>query len=306
MARRARLIAAALWLAVAPLPAEDFTKEFDSVYGHIIVRRTGSIVEMFATHRGWVARESGVDLDDPTRIVVPYVRHAFAAGMVKPDPERVLLIGLGGGGFNQFFNAVWPRATLTSVEIDRRVVDLAVKYMNFAESDRNVVVVRDGRSFLRRDTQTYDWIFLDAFHGSVVPPHLKTADFYREIAAKLFDGGVLISNIHDDSELFYHDLATFRDAFPDVVFLKVAGTGNVIVLAGKGEPGTIATALRAFRPEDSRGPLWTREIDPRSIVASIMAFTPGDLARGMVMTDDFAPADYYRMIPAASGKARGE
>ncbi|MEX1044809.1 MAG: fused MFS/spermidine synthase [Chthoniobacterales bacterium] len=291
---RTGLIAAAL-LAGAPLAAEDFTKEFDSVYGHIIVHRRGSIVEMFATYRGWQARESGVDLDDPARIVVPYVKHAFAAGMARPDPRQVLVIGLGGGGFNHFFNTVYPEAVLTSVEIDRQVVELAKQYMGFTEHERNMVAVRDGRSFLRRSPDRYDWIFLDAFHGSMTPPHLKTAEFYREILDKLTPGGLLVANIHDDSELFYYDLATFREVFPDVTVLKVPGTANAIVLAGTGPAGAIEGKLRSF--QGSPHPRWTREIDPRAIVRSMMKLTPAELARGQVMTDDFAPADYYRMIP---------
>lgn len=297
MARR-YIVLIALLLAAVPATAEDFLKEFNSVYGHIIIQRRGPIVEMFATYRGWEARESGVDLDDPTRIVVPYVRHSFAAGMARPSPERVLVIGLGGGGFNHFFNAIYPQATLTSVEIDRRVVELAKEYMGFEEHARNRVAVRDGRSFLRRSKETYDWIFLDAFHGSVTPPHLKTADFYREIAAKLTPGGVLVANIHDDSLLFYYDLATLHDVFPNVVMLKVPETGNVIALAGPGETGTIEKNLRAF--DHSPHPLWSREIDTKAIVDSIMTFTPDELSRGRIMTDDFAPADYYRMIPRST------
>lgn len=296
MARIQRTLVILILLAAAGgLRTEDFVKEFNSVYGHIIIQRRGPIVEMYATYRGWMARESGVHLEDPTRIVVPYVRHSFAAGMVAPDPENVLVIGLGGGGFNHFFNALYPGAQLTSVEIDRRVVELAKEYMAFEEYERNRVVVRDGRSFIRRSHEQYDWVFLDAFHGSVVPPHLKTLDFYREIADRLTPEGVLVSNIHDTSELFYYDLATFHKAFSDVVMLKVPDTGNVIVLAANRPAGSLERALRAF--DGNPGPLWRREIDPAGIVASIMEFAPRDFARGRVMTDDFAPADYYRMIP---------
>lgn len=298
MARRSLVLTCLLVLSAAAAPAEDFVKEFNSVYGHIIIQRRGPIVEMFATYRGWQARESGINLDDPTRIVVPYVRHSFAAGMARPDPRRVLVIGLGGGGFNQFFNSIYPEAELTSVEIDRRVVALAKQYMGFEEHERNRVAVRDGRSFLRRSKETYDWIFLDAFHGSVTPPHLKTADFYREIAAHLTPGGLLVANIHDDSQLFYYDLATLRSVFPDVVMLNVPETGNVIALAGLDAPGTIEKNVRTF--DAPPHPLWSREIDADTIVSSIMTFSPETLQRGRVMTDDFAPADYYRMIPRST------
>lgn len=284
---------------LAGVRAEDFVREFNSVYGHIIIQRRGSIVEMFATYKGWMARESGIDLNDPSRIIVPYVRYLFAASVVSPDPKNVLVIGLGGGGFNRLFNEVYPSAILTSVEIDKRVLELAKEYMGFAEAPNNRVVIRDGRSFVRRSNEVFDWIILDAFHGSVVPPHLKTKDFYEEIGRQLSPTGILVSNIHDDSELFYYDLATYRAAFSDVVMIKVPDTGNVIVLAANWDPGTIERRLNSFDAGRISNATWHREIDPTAFACAVMPFSESDFARGRVMTDDFAPAEYFKIIPAA-------
>ncbi len=294
------LVVLAIALAFVPgIHAENFVQEYNSVYGHIIIQRRGSIVEMFATYKGWMARESGIDLNDPSRIIVPYVKYLFAGSVVSPDPANVLVIGLGGGGFNRLFNEVYPNATLTSVEIDPKVLELAKEYMGFTESPKNQVAIRDGRSFVRRSSETYDWIILDAFHGSVVPPHLKTREFYEEISQRLSPDGLVISNIHDDSELFFYDLATYRAAFRDFVMLKVPGTGNVIVLAANWDPGTIESRLKAFDPAKITNSIWTREIDAARFPADIVIFDDADFKRGKVMTDDFAPAEYFKIIPAA-------
>jgi len=297
MARRFASIVFALAI-VSSVWAETFVKEFNSLYGHIIIQRTGSVVEMFATYKGWSARESGIDLDDPSRIIVPYVQYLFAGSIVSPNPSNALVIGLGGGGFNRLFNEVYPDAVLTSVEIDPKVLDLAREYMGFVESEKNVVAIRDGRSFVRRSEEQYDWIVLDAFHGSVVPPHLKTQEFYQELSAHLTPGGILIANIHDDSELFFYDLATFRATFRDVLMLKVPGTGNVIVLAANWDSGTIQARLEAFDPATIANETWHREIDAARFPASIVLFSEDDYERGRVMTDDFAPAEYFKIIPA--------
>jgi len=298
MARIVPTVILALALAL-PAGAETFVKEFNSVYGHIIIQRRGSVVEMFATYKGWMARESGIDLDNPSRIIVPYVRYLFAGSVVSPNPSNALVIGLGGGGFNRLFNEVYPDAVLTSVEIDPKVLELAREYMGFAESDKNIVAIRDGRSFVRRSDALYDWIILDAFHGSVVPPHLKTREFYEELSAHLTPGGVVIANIHDDSELFFYDVATYGAAFRDVVMLKVPDTGNVIVLAANWEPGTIEARLKAFDPATIANETWHREIDAARFPAAIVLFSEDDFQRGRVMTDDFAPAEYFKIIPAA-------
>ncbi len=300
MARRISFLLTLLLslLPFRPAATQDFVKEYDSVYGHIIIQRRGAIVEMFATYKGWMARESGINLEDPLQIIVPYVKYLFAGSVVRPDPTKVLLIGLGGGGFNRLFGAVYPEATLDSVEIDQKVLDLAKEHMGFQATERNRVHVRDGRSFLRRSQDTYDWIILDAFHGSVVPPHLKTLDFYREIAAKLTPGGVLIANIHQGSELFYFDIATFRAAFTDVVMLQVPGTGNVITLAANEPPGTLENRLKSFDPASISSPAWHREINAAEFPGAVLQFNDAALNRGRVMTDDFAPAEYYKILPA--------
>jgi spermidine synthase len=295
---RLPLIFAALCLALAPVRAEDFLKEFDSVYGHLIVRKSGSVVEMFARYKGWQARESGIDLDNPSRILVPYVKYLFAGSLVAPDPKNVLVIGLGGGGFNRLFNETYPAAKLTSVEIDPKVLELAKEYMGFQETPANVVAIRDGRSFIRRSKETYDWIILDAFHGSVVPPHLKTVDFYREAAAKLNPGGVLISNIHQGSELLYYDFATYREAFTDLVALSVSGSGNIILLAGNFPAGTLEGRLRTFDAAKAPTGTWRREIDPGDFAKAILPLTEAHFQRGRVMSDDFAPAEYFKIVPA--------
>ena len=41
----------------------------------------------------------------------------------------------------------------------------------------------------------YDLVFLDAFKGGSVPYHLKTVEFYREIARSLTEEGILVTNL---------------------------------------------------------------------------------------------------------------
>jgi len=94
-------------------------------------------------------------------------------------------------------------------------------------------------------------------------------------------------------------LATYRAAFRDVVMLKVPDSGNVIVLAANWEPGTIEARLKAFDPDTISNETWHREIDAARFPASIVLFSDDDFKRGRVMTDDFAPAEYFKIIPAA-------
>ncbi len=277
----------------------DSVEEYQSPYNTLIIVKKGTVVEMHSTYNRWATRESAIDTANPTRLLVPYTRFFFAASLVAPDPKNVLMVGLGGGGFNRVFNETYPDSTLTTAEIDQEVLNLAKKDMAFQETDRNKVVIRDGRSFIRRTKETYDWILLDAFRSNFVPPHLKTLDFYQEIAKKLAPGGVMLSNLHDDCELYYYDIATITKAFTDTLFLKVSDTpsrptNNVVVLAANLPSGTLAARLA--NPPSIANAVWKREIDITLLRSSVIPPEKLDRVRGRVMTDDFAPADYYKIV----------
>ena len=91
---------------------------FETPYNHITIERNGSIVEMRSFWRSKLYRESAVDLNDPARLMVPYTVSIAASAIFRPNSKRVLMIGLGGGGFNQFFERAFPSATLETVELD--------------------------------------------------------------------------------------------------------------------------------------------------------------------------------------------
>ena len=99
----------------------------ETPYNHITIERIGSIVEMRSFWRSKVYRESAVDLNDGSRLIVPYTAFIGASAIFHPSPKSALMIGLGGGGFNQFFEKAFPSATLESIELDSQVLALAQK-----------------------------------------------------------------------------------------------------------------------------------------------------------------------------------
>jgi spermidine synthase len=172
-------------MAALPAPAaEDYVEHFDTTYNSLTVERKGPIVELRARLRGLEALESAVDLRDPLRPIVAYTRSLYGALFVQPNPRRVLMIGLGGAGFHRLFAASFPEALLQTVELDPKVLELCRERMGFQPDARTPVTIRDGRMFVKRNREQWDWLVLDAFRGGYVPPHLKTEEFYRECAAR--------------------------------------------------------------------------------------------------------------------------
>jgi spermidine synthase len=305
--KRSRLLASLGLLAclLAPLPvraqaaAGDFERQFASPYNTITIARKGSVVEMRArlNAKSREYLESAVNLEEPLRLVVPYTRTLFAGLFIDPAPKRVLMIGLGGGGFHRLFVYAHPQALLHTVELDPKVLELAEEHMGFRRFDRMPVTIADGRVFIKHNDETWDWIILDAFRGGFVPPHLKTKDFYEECAARLGERGVLISNLHDGTKLFAADLKTLTSVFPQVVLFNTGGRGNVIACAVKYTTPDITDPANWTAVEElkSRFSGWL----PIDLIRDErMPWPTGQVAEARVLTDDFNPVEMLNAIEA--------
>jgi len=192
----------------------------ESIYNYIIVSRSGSVVSFRRMENG--ASISAIDMSRPSYQVIDYAKFLFAGALVDPNPSNVLSIGLGAGSFNRLFNLLYPDAELTTVEIDPMIRDLAVEFTDFQESPKNKVVIEDGRRFLRRSAEYWNWIVVDAFvKNSQYPPHMATREFFSLIAGHLSPGGILLINVLQGSKLFDCMIATISSVFPRVASLDV-------------------------------------------------------------------------------------
>jgi len=265
----------------------------ETPYNHITIERVGSVVEMRSFFRSKVYRESGVDLNDRTRLVVPYTAFIGASAIFHSNPKSVLMIGLGGGGFNQFFEKAFPSAMLESVELDPQVFALAQKYLGFKPNDRDKVTVLDGRMFLRHSKATYDWIILDAFRGGFVPPHLKTVEFYKLAQSHLTPDGLFVANVRTDTALFESDIRTMRAVFPQLGIFEVPQTENAVLVATNFAAPTFASMLRdGNRP--SFNETFRRNIDADA-AAKLFRVAESN-KKAPLLSDDFAPTEFLNVM----------
>ncbi len=274
----------------------------ESLYNQISVERTGDEVEMQFRVGRKSTRQTAVDLSNPLRLVIPYSRFMLAAALVEPHPENVLLIGLGGGGLNRFLRQAYPESRLSTVELDPVVVDLAREHMGFLPDDQDQVHIEDGRAFLKSNFSRWNWIFVDAYRDSSVPPHLKTQEFYKLLSDHLAPGGVVAFNLHSGSRLLASDLATLRSVFREVHLFGVSGTGNVIALAFDNPPPAFPKVELAAVVRNSRRPDILMEH-----LQSVLREYGGKAGptSAPVLTDDFAPAEFLQQqVPEESPQGR--
>ncbi len=249
-------------------------------------------MELRARARGSEALESAVNLADPLRLEVAYTRSLYGALFLQPQPKRVLMIGLGGAGFHRLFSAAYPDSLLQTVELDPMVFELCRARMQFKPTPQTPVTIMDGRMFVKRDKQQWDWLILDAFRGGFVPPHLKTEEFYRECAARLSERGVFISNLHATTELYYSDLKTIQAVFPQVVLLNTDGRGNVIALAVKYREPVITDPTKWPTTAALQNAAFAGRLDLDAIRAEHIPIPTKKLGKARVLSDDFSPVEF--------------
>jgi spermidine synthase len=290
----------------AAAAAQDYTESFDTIYNSLTVQRTGTIVELRARSRAGVFRESAVDLADPLTQQVPYTKTLYAGLIFQPKPRKVLMVGLGGAGFHRLFTVAFPDTTLQTVELDPKVVELTKDRLYFKPTDKTPIATQDGRIYIKRSTEKWDWIILDAYRGGYVPPHLKTKEFYQECAAKLADDGVLLTNLHATTALFYADLKTLAEVFPQIVlFRNSENPGNVIACAVKYRTPVVTDTAKWPAPGPLNAPLQGR-VDLVRVMGERMAWPTEEITKynAKVITDDFGSPELLDAIQLGNTKEK--
>jgi len=228
------LLVLAFALQAAPAPASDAVLyEKASAYGTVVVTDEGDNMRALRFGRNGV-RQSLVKLGDPEYLGLAYTPVALAGlSLCNEQSRRFLIIGLGGGTLPAFLRRYYPDAEIDAVDINPEVAFAARHYLGFREDERMRVHITDGRRFIEAVRRPYDAIFLDAFGADAVPAHLTTQEFLKAVRRAVRSDGVVIGNIWFTATNPPYDsmVQTYRETFDELHVLRVAGSGNRILLA---------------------------------------------------------------------------
>jgi spermidine synthase len=207
--------------------------------------------------------------------------------------ESIAAFFIGGGAYTlpRAWSSAYARPDLHVAEIDPAVTDTAHRHLWLEPDARGIVVDhRDARLALQSLPRQprFDVVFGDAFHDIGIPPHLVTAEFHAEIAARLKPGGFYALNViearHEPRFLFALLKTLWRD-FPAVEVwvdgddLSQGERLTYLVLASDRPSGTGLVRASRFFPRH-----WLRLRDDQVRAAVGAAEVP-------LLTDDFAPVD---------------
>lgn len=265
-----------------------------SLYQTVLVTERGATVCLQFEAQADVRNQSCVDRRRPRRMVLPYTRMLLGSLLLIPDPETILVIGLGGGVLPKAFAGLLPDARIDVVEIDPVVVAVAERFFGFGETERVRVFVSDARVFTRRARgreRRYDLVVLDAFGSEYIPEHLMTVEYFRETRELLTKRGVVAANTFQDSGLRDHESETWFQAFgPFIDFTRDVSLNRIVLASAAALPDASIVAERART--------WRRRMEPYGV--SIVEF-PRTFDRDPrwdrtreALTDQYSPANLLR------------
>lgn len=221
------------------------------IEGRLIYRTRDELGELFVVdhkeHRllyfGAPYEQSCISRDKPHQPVHEYAR-AMLMVLAWAQPERVLMLGLGGGTLVHAVKRAFPPTELTIIELRAEVADVARHYFQLEHLTNTDIIIADAKQQARaQPADTYDILFADLFTDNRMHPWQQQHKFFVQCQRLLRDHGWLVINFDQ-----YQDdpcLNSLCTLFPTVLSLHTRD-GNHVVLASK-QPG--------FDPDDHTGPL---------------------------------------------------
>ncbi len=256
-----------------------------SFYYQVVVTESGGVRYL---KFGNEVLQGAVDDHDHSVLPVEYTRYLPLGLALNPGCRSLLAVGLGAGSVPRLLAKHCPQIKVRVVEIDIAVVEMAKRYFHLDDNSAFEIVIADGRSYLKRNKNTYDWIILDAYHAQGIPFHLTTVEFLRLVKSRLNRGGVVTTNIWaTDWKLYLSMLRTYAKVFSNMYRFLVPGRKNVVLIACDFElsPEDLQTNALKLQKE-ARIPY-----DLAGLTANLDR-KPLDFSLAPVLSDDQAPLDW--------------
>jgi len=162
------------------------------------------------------AIQSEMNKRDTNKLLLDYAQYMIASAPLVDKPKRILVVGLGGACIQRYLHNLLSNTIIETAELDPVVLDVAKKYFNLTEDDRQKVHIGDGRAYIEQSKDKYDIIMLDAFSATSIPYMLATQEFLKSVKGHLAAGGIVCANLWSHQADYGNMLKTYQTVFPEL------------------------------------------------------------------------------------------
>ena len=267
---------------------EDLTYEGESVYNYLqvyedddeVVLSTNVLFGVQSVYK----KESGL-----TGMYYDYAMAApFMAGIHDKKDLNILILGNGTGTYATQCTRYFDNVTISGVEIDQKITDLAVKYFELPENVE--VTTYDGRAYLNTIDETYDVIMVDAYQDITIPFQMSSVEFFEQVKEHLTDDGVMVVNMNmrgtKEGNINQYLADTISNVFSSVYTADVSGSTNRELFASNND--NMIEVFRTNLETENNDDLYSMM---HKVSSELTEYVPGDF----LMTDDKAPVELLGM-----------
>lgn len=122
-----------------------------------------------------------IEIDNPDKILSPFVEYCVHKINELPDGCDVLILGLGTGSIPK---SVREGIYLNIVEINPEMVKIAEEHFNYKPSQKHILEIADAEEWVEdnHEIDQFDLVIVDLFGDGSVPEFIKTDIFYKWLA----------------------------------------------------------------------------------------------------------------------------
>jgi len=195
-----------------------------------LVERDG----VLALHFDELSIQSEMSIDAPDELVIGYTKAMMSFLLLNPTPQRIAMIGLGGGSLAKYCYRHLPQSDITVVEINPDVIALRDEFAIPADDARFKILLEDGAKFVTQPALQQDVLIVDGFDADGINEQLSSQAFYDHCYAALSENGILVVNLWGGYPHYDEYLARIQQSFDSrVVVVDAEDSENKIVLAVK-------------------------------------------------------------------------
>jgi spermidine synthase len=180
--------------------------------------------------------QSAMRRDAPEELVLPYTQTMMGFLLFQPKPQRLAMIGLGGGSLAKYCYSKLPDVSILVTEISSEVVALRNEFCIPADDERFRVICADGADFVRAASLSFDVLLVDGYDRNGQSPQLCSQRFYDDCYRCLSPGGVLVVNLTVEDPSLARSVALIRQRFENAVVVDSEDYTNRIAFACKSAP----------------------------------------------------------------------
>ena len=175
-----------------------------------------------------------INIYNPDLLEFDYQKFALSSLYAVPKPQKILVLGLGGGTLIKALMDLLPQAKIDVVEINDAIFEVAKEYFSFKPNVNTSVVISDGYEFVKKQAQDpalkkYDLIILDAFDKDYIPAQFLSKEFVHMVHSIVAAKGVVVVNTFANSKYATLEDGLYKDEFKQFLNLKTSNGNRLII-----------------------------------------------------------------------------